>query len=110
MMDNNISQEWLADAQAIVAEVGQTVVINGVSFLALMGEPTVTQTLEVGGLMERVSVNISVPATASAIAAKTHMQHGKTVIHDGRSLRVVAFTHTPGTAWLQMQVQDADQR
>jgi hypothetical protein len=37
------------------------------------------------------------------------MQIGRTLTFDGRSLRVVGFSHKPGTAWLQMTTQDADQ-
>jgi hypothetical protein len=43
------------------------------------------------------------------LAAKAHMQIGRTLTFDGRSLRVVGYSHKPGTAWLQLTTQDADQ-
>lgn len=108
-MDSALSAAWLADAQAIVQEIGQTVTINGTDYLAAVGEPTLTQSFAAGGLSDTISVVIKVPATAAALAAKAHMQVGKTLTFDGRSLRVVGFSHKPGTAWLQMTTQDADQ-
>lgn len=108
-MDSALSAAWLADAQAIVLEIGQTVTINGTEYLAAVGEPMLTQSFAAGGLSDTISVTIKVPATSAAIAAKAHMQIGKTLTFDGRSLRVVGFSHKPGTAWLQLTTQDADQ-
>lgn len=108
-MDSALSAAWLADAQAIVQEIGQTVTISGTEYLATVGEPTLTQSFAAGGLSDTISVVIKVPATSAALAAKAHMQIGKTLTFDGRSLRVVGFSHKPGTAWLQMTTQDADQ-
>lgn len=107
-MDNALSTAWLADAQAIVQEIGQTVTINGTDYLATVGEPMLTQSFGSGGLSDVVSVMVKVPATSAAIAAKAHMQIGKTLTFDGRSLRIIGFSHKPGTAWLQMNTQDAD--
>ena len=108
-MDSALSAAWLADAQAIVLEIGQTVTINGTEYLAAVGEPTLTQSFAAGGLSDTISVVIKVPATSAALAAKAHMQIGRTLTFDGRSLRVVGFSHKPGTAWLQLTTQDADQ-
>jgi len=107
-MDSALSAAWLADAQAIVLEIGQTVTVNGTDYLATVGEPTLTQSFAAGGLSDVVSVTVRIPATPAALAANTHMQIGKTITFDGRSLRVVGFSHKPGTAWLQMTTQDAD--
>jgi len=108
-MDNALSAEWLADAQAIVQEIGQTVTINGTQYLAAVGDPALTQSFGAGGLSDTISVVVKVPATNAALAAKPYMQIGKTITFDGRSLRVVGFSLKPGTAWLQMTTQDADQ-
>ena len=107
-MDSALSAAWLADAQAIVSEIGQTVTINGTEYLAAVGEPMLTQSFGAGGLSDTVSVMVKVPATSAAIAAKAHMQIGKTLTFDGRSLRIIGFSHKPGTAWLQLNTQDAD--
>lgn len=109
-MDNAISQEWLNDAQAIVTEIGQTIVINGTSYSALVGEPTITQSFVSGGLMDMASILVKIPATTSALSAKTHMAHGKTITFDGRTFRINSYSHKPGTAWITIQVNDADQR
>jgi hypothetical protein len=108
-MDSALSAAWLADAQAIVLEIGQTVTINGTDYQATVGEPMLTQAFAAGGLSDTISVTVKIPATSAAIAAKAHMQIGKTLTFDGRSLRVVGFSHKPGTAWLQLTTQDADQ-
>lgn len=109
-MDSNLTAAWLADAQAICAEVGQTVTINNVSYAAMLSDPTLTPSLEAGGLMDKITTLVKVPATTAALAAKSHMQPGKRLTFDGRGYRVTAFTYRPGSAWLQMQCQDADQR
>jgi len=109
-MDSNLAAMWLADAQAICAEAGQTVSINGTNYAAMLSDPTLTPSLEAGGLMDKITTLVKVPATTAALAAKSHMQPGKRLTHDGRIYRVIAFTYKPGSAWLQMQCQDADQR
>jgi len=110
MMDANLSAEMLADAQAICAEAGQSAVINGVTYAVMTTEPTVTPQLVEGGLMEQVSIIVKVPATTAATAAKADFQPGKKLTYDGRTYRVIALTSKPGSAWYQMQCQDADQR
>jgi len=110
MMDANLTALMLADAQAICAEAGQTVIINSVSYPAMVSDLTVTPTLETGGLMDRLSCVVKVCATSSAISAKIHMQPGKKLSYDSRTLRVVGFTSKPGSAWLQMSCVDEDQR
>lgn len=110
MMDANLSAEMLADAQAICAESGQAVVIAGVTYAAMISDPTVTPQLVEGGLMEQVSILVKVPATSAATSAKANFQPGKKLTFDGRTYRVTALTSKPGSAWYQMQCQDADQR
>jgi hypothetical protein len=109
-MDSNLSAMWLADAQAICAEVGQTVSINGTSYAAMLSDPTLTPSLEAGGLMDKITTLIKVPSTTAALAAISYMQPGKRLTFDARAYRVTAFTYKPGSAWIQMQCQDADQR
>jgi hypothetical protein len=43
------------------------------------------------------------------IAIKASCQPGKKLTLDGRVLRITAFTSKPGSAWYQLQCQDADQ-
>jgi hypothetical protein len=109
-MDANLAAEMLADAQAICAESGQSVVIQGVTYSAMVSDPTVTPQLVEGGLMEQVSILVKVPATPAATAAKAGFQPGKKLTFDGRTYRVTALTSKPGSAWYQLQCQDADQR
>jgi hypothetical protein len=107
-MDSALSAAWLADAQAIAQEIGQTVTISGTDYLATVGEPTLTQAFAGGGLSDTISVTIKIPATTAALAAKANFQIGKTLTFDGRSLRVVGYTYRPGSAWIQLTTQDAD--
>jgi hypothetical protein len=110
MMDASLSAMMLADAQAICAEAGQTVIINGVSYPAMVTDIMVTPQLETGGLMDRVGCTVKVCATPSAISAKAYMQPGKKLSYDSRIFRVVGFGSKPGSAWLQMTCVDEDQR
>jgi len=109
-MDARFAAMMLADAQAMCAEAGQTVTINATDYPAMVSDPTLSPSYEAGGLMDKVSTLIQVPATSAAVAAKSHMQPGKRLTFDGRAYRVTAFTHKPGDGFLQMQCQDADQR
>jgi hypothetical protein len=109
MMDADLSAMMLADAQAMCSEAGQTVTINGTAFPAMISDPTLTPTLEAGGFMDRISTLVKIPTTAAVIAIKASCQPGKKLTLDGRVLRITAFTSKPGSAWYQLQCQDADQ-
>jgi proline racemase len=109
MMDATLSAMMLADALAMCAEAGQTVTIAGTAFPAMVSDPTLAPTLEAGGLMERVSTLVKLPTTSGVIAIKASCQPGKKLTFDGRVFRVTAFTTKPGSAWYQLQCQDADQ-
>lgn len=109
MMDATLSAMMLADAQAMCAEAGQTVTIDGTAFPAMVSDPTLAPTLEAGGLMERVSTLVKLPTTSGVLAIKASCQPGKKLTFDGRVFRVTAFTSKPGSAWYQLQCQDADQ-
>lgn len=109
-MDANLLAEFLADAQAIVGEIGQTVTINSVSYQATVGEAQLTQSLEAGGLMDKIQTLIKIPATTTNLAASAYMQIGKSVTYNSRTFRIVAYTYRPSSVWIQILVQDADQR
>ena len=109
-MDNTLAALMLTDAQAMCAEVGQTVTIQGTAYAAMVSDPTVQPRLESGGFMERVSTLVKLPTTPAIIAIKSSCQPGSKLTFDGRVYRVTAFTTKPGSAWYQLQCQDADQR
>ena len=109
-MDANLAAMMLADAQANCAEIGQTVVISGVSYTAAVGQATLQEQLQAGGLMEQVSISVSLPATSALLAASSSYQIGKTLTYNGRTYRVASISHNPGDPCLTLQVQDADQR
>jgi hypothetical protein len=109
MMDAILSAMMLADAQAMCAEAGQTVTIGGADFPAMVSDPTLAPTLEAGGLMERISTLVKLPTTPAVLAIKASCQPGKKLTFDGRVYRITAFTTKPGSAWYQLQCQDADQ-
>lgn len=109
-MDANLAAMMLADAVLNCAEVGQTVVINSVSYTAAVGQPTLQEQLQAGGIMEQVTVSVSLPATSALLAASSHYQIGKTLTYNGRTYRVVSLSYNPGDPYLTLQVQDSDQR
>jgi hypothetical protein len=100
----------LADAVLNCAEIGQTVVINGVSYNAAVGQASLQEQLQAGGIMEQVSISVSLPATTALLAASSHYQIGKTLTYNGRTYRVSSISYNPGDPYLTLQVQDADQR
>jgi hypothetical protein len=109
MMDADLSAMMLDDALEMCAEAGVTVTIGGTSFPAMVSDPTLTPTLEAGGLMDRISTLVKLPTTPAVLAIKASCQPGKKLTFDGRVFRITAFTTKPGSAWYQLQCQDADQ-
>ena len=109
-MNEDLSAMMLADAQAVVAEIGQNVIINSVTYAATVSEAVLTQSFESGGLMDKISTLVKIPATTSALAQKSYMAIGKTLTWDNNLYRVTGFNHKPGSAWIQLSVQDAQER
>lgn len=108
-MDTTLSAMMLADAQAMCTESGQTVTISGTPFEAMVSDPTLAPTLEAGGFMERISTLVKLPTTPAVLAIKASCQPGQKLTFDGRVFRITSFSTKPGSAWYQMQCQDADQ-
>ena len=109
MMDANFAAMKLADAQAMSAEAGQTVTINAVNYACMVADATLTPAFELGGVMDRIDTVIKIPATSAALAAASYMANGKKVTWAGRVYRIVAKTTKPGSGWVQLSCQDADQ-
>lgn len=110
MMDANLSAMMLADAQAMSAEAGQTVTINAVNYNCMTSDATLNPSFELGGVMDKIDTVIKLPATAAVLAAASFMTIGKKVTWAGRVYRIVSKTTKPGSAWVQLSCQDADQR
>ena len=106
-MNSTLSAMMLADAQAIALEIGQTVTVNSVSYQACVSEAVLTQSFESGGLMDKISTMVKIPATSAALAQKSFMQIGKTLTWDSNIYRVTGYNNKPGSPWIQLTVSDA---
>lgn len=108
-MDANFAAMKLADAQAMSAEAGQTVTINAVNYACMIEDATLSPAFEIGGITDRIDAVIKIPATSAALAAATYMAIGKKVTWDGRVYRIVSKSTKPGSGWVKLSCQDADQ-
>lgn len=128
-----LTNDLIADAKEIVgdmADLAQTwTAVGGTpSFQVLIGQPMVTQDLQAGGFMERVSHEVRiVAATASWTTAYgttcaaalssgapvASLANGKTLIateQGNRQYRIDGVSYKPGTAWVVLQVRAQDER
>ena len=128
-----LTSDLIADAKEIVgdmADLAQTwTAVGGTpSFQVLIGQPMVTQDLDAGGYMERVSHEVRVVAstaswttaygTACAAAISSgapvaSLANGKTLVateQGNRQYRIDGVAYKPGTAWVVLQVRAQDER
>lgn len=128
-----LTNDLIADAKEIVgdmADLAQTwTAVGGTpSFQVLIGQPMVTQDLQSGGFMERVSHEVRIVAstaswttaygTACAAAISSgapvaSLANGKTLVateQGNRQYRIDGVAYKPGTAWVVLQVRAQDER
>ena len=128
-----LTSDLIADAKEIVgdmADLAQTwTAVGGTpSFQVLIGQPMVTQDLQSGGFMERVSHEVRIVAataswttaygTACAAAITSgapvaSLANGKTLVateQGNRQYRIDGVSYKPGTAWVVLQVRAQDER
>jgi hypothetical protein len=108
-MDASFAAMKLADAVAMSAEAGQTVTINAVSYACMIEDATLSPSLELGGVMDRIDAMVKIPATPAALAAASYMAIGKKLTWDGRTYRIMSKSTKPGSGWVKLGCQDADQ-
>jgi hypothetical protein len=110
-MDESLNEMFLADALAIVDEIGLPVVINGTTYQCSVSDATLTQSFESGGLMDQISTLIKIPATTSNLTKRnTDFAIGKTATWENNVYRVTGTTYKTGSAWIQLTVRDVNQR
>jgi len=110
-MDNNLNAMFLADALAIADEIGLPVIINGTTYQCSVADATLTQSLESGGLMDQISTLVKIPATTSNLTKRnTDFAIGKTCTWESNVYRITGTTYKTGSAWIQLTVQDVNQR
>jgi len=102
---------FLADALAIADEIGLPVIINGTTYQCSVADATLTQSLESGGLMDQISTLVKIPATTSNLTKRnTDFAIGKTCTWESNVYRITGTTYKTGSAWIQLTVQDVNQR
>lgn len=110
-MDQNLNDMFLQDALDIVDEIGLPVVINGTTYNCSVSDATLTQSFENGGLMDRISTIIKIPATASNLTKRTtDFAIGKTATWESNVYRIIGTSYKTGSAWIQLTAQDVNQR
>ena len=101
----SIKDEKTADLAAILAEVGETVIWNGQPFRALVSDPTVGETLELGGFTASGDFTIKIPRTAfSARSPKL----GEIVEFEGDRFRIARITNHPQYPMIVLVVSPAE--
>jgi len=128
-----LTSELIEDAKAIVgdmADLAQTwTAVGGTpSFQVLIGQPLVTQDLNAGGFIDRVTHEVRVVAStaswttaygsacAAAISAGAPVASlaiGKTLVateQGNRQYRIEASAYKPGTAWVVLNVRAENER
>ena len=128
-----LTSELIQDAKDIVgdmADLAQTwTAVGGTpSFQVLIGQPLVTQDLNAGGFIDRVTHEVRVVAStaswttsygtacAAAISAGAPVAAlaiGKTLVateQGNRQYRIEGSAYKPGTAWVVLNVRAQDER
>jgi hypothetical protein len=110
----SIWDEFTADAQSILNEVGKDITIKNVpggtpvAFKAMVTQPMVLQDMETGGFLNSTTFEVKVLRTV----ASTHpglFAYGNIVNYDGQDYRIVAIANRPPSAWLVAKVQTKEQ-
>lgn len=110
----SIWDEFTADAQSILDEVGKDITIKNVpggspvAFKAMVTQPMVLQDMETGGFMNSTTFEVKVLRTV----ANTHpglFAYGNIIGYDGQEYRIVAIANRPPSAWLIAKVQTKEQ-
>jgi hypothetical protein len=106
----SIWDEFTADAQSILNEVGKDITIKNVpggtpvAFKAMVTQPMVLQDMETGGFLNSTTFEVKVLRTV----ASTHpglFAYGNIINYDGQDYRIVAIANRPPSAWLIAKVQ-----
>jgi len=120
--------EFLPDAKEVVAELGIAGQTDGgaLTFLAMLSDPAVTQSLQAGGFIEQTQHTVRLPASdaswalpdgsigasgaiVSGGAVVALLGIGKKIAVGGKALRITGQTYKPGSAWVTLVVVDDNQ-
>jgi hypothetical protein len=106
----SIWDEFTADAQSILDEIGKDIQIKKVpggtpvALKAQVTQPMVLQDMETGGFLNQTTFEVKVLRTTAA-AHPGLFAYGNIVIYDGQEYRIVAIANRPPSAWLVAKVQ-----
>ena len=120
--------DFLDDAKDMLSDFGVAGSSNSgaITFLCMITDPVLTSVLEAGGYCEKYQFSVKVCASESAWTAEdgrtgastgllvsgsphSSLGIGKKIIAGGKTVRVNSLTYKPGSAWVQLQVQDDNQ-
>lgn len=122
----SLYSEFLDDAKEMVEDFGVPGSATGLTFSCLVGDPTLSQSLEAGGFVTQTQYSVRLPAaTASwslpdgsigasgAIIASGQivpaLRVGQKITAAGVPVRVINTTYKPGSAWVTLTVAHVDQ-
>ncbi len=123
----SLYSEFTPDAKLMIEDFGVPLVLaTGQTFLAMISDPVVNQTLQAGGFLEQTSFTVKVVATttswttesgavggstgslASGVAISA-LAIGKKATIANLGVRITASQYKPGSAWVILTVQTDDQ-
>jgi len=110
----SIWDEFTADAQSILNEVGKDITIKNVpggtpvAFKAMVTQPMVLQDMETGGFLNSTTFEVKVLRTVAA-SHPGLFAYGNIINYDGQDYRIVAIANRPPSAWLVAKVQTKEQ-
>jgi hypothetical protein len=106
----SIFDDFIADAQAILDEVGKDVTVKvppsgtPVVFKAMITQPMVLQDMDTGGFLNQTTFEVKFLRTAFA-ANPGVIAYGHIVTYSGQEYRIVALADRPPSAWVIARVQ-----
>jgi len=87
-----LKDEKAADLAGVLAEVGESVVWNGHTYRALVSDPAMGESLELGGFTGTGEFTIKIPRTAFH---KRRPKLGEVVTFEGERFRISRSTNHP---------------
>lgn len=88
----SIKDEKAADLAGVLLEIGEPVIWNGQTFQALVSDPAIGETLELGGFTDTGDFTIKIPRTSFGAQLP---KLGEIVEFEGTRFRIVRITNHP---------------
>lgn len=122
----SLYSEFQEDAREMIEDFGVQGSATGLTFLCLVSDPTLSQSLEPGGFVLQTQYSVRLPASDASwslpdgsIGASgpiiqsgqivPALRVGQKIVAAGLPVRVLNTTYKPGSAWVTLSVVHEDQ-